>query len=191
MGKNKSDSILKLGIILFVITAIAVALLSYVNEITKEPIARQKEIATQKALNNVLPGDGEFELLDSDLSNEDIIGKIYKSDNGYVFIVYPKGYGGEIELFVGIDNNSKVSGIEITSHTETPGLGANATNQEFKDQYKDKSAENIIEVKKGATTKDEPEISALTGATITSRAITKGVNSATGYYSKILKEGKK
>lgn len=190
MGKNKSDSILKLGIILFTITAIAVALLSYVNEITKEPIARQKEIATKKALNNVLPGDGEFALLDPELSDEDIIGKIYKSDNGYVFIVYPKGYGGEIELFVGIDNNSKVSGIEITNLTETPGLGANATKQEFKDQYKGKSAETIIEVKKGSTTKDEPAISAITGATITSRAITDGVNSAIDYYSKVLKEGK-
>ena len=84
----------------------------------------------------------------------------------------------------------RFTGIKILSHTETPGLGANAPKPQFSGQYKDKPIENKLEVVKVAPTKDN-EIQAITGSTITSKAVTLGVNDAIDFYNTSLKGDKK
>ncbi len=91
---------------------------------------------------------------------------------------------------VGLSSAGKVTGIKILSHTETPGLGANAPLPKFSDQYKNKPIKEKLEVVKVAPSKDN-QIQAITGATITSKAVTLGVNDAVDFYNSSLKGAKK
>ena len=94
---------------------------------------------------------------------------------GYAIIITtPEGYGGDITLSLGVKNDGTLNGIEILSIGETAGLGMNATKDDFKNQFKDKKAEEFKVTKTGAQSEDE--IDALSGATITSRAMVGGVN---------------
>ena len=88
----------------------------------------------------------------------------------------PAGFNGTVTMMVGVDNDGKVTGISIISHTETAGLGATAAadtdaGRAFRDQFIGMSGTVSV-------TKDGGEVDALTGATITSRAVCKGVNAA-------------
>ena len=93
---------------------------------------------------------------------------------GSVVVNVAKGYGGDISVMTGVDKDGKVTGVNILSHSETAGLGANAVKESFRDQF--------VGLVKGITvSKDKPgenSIDALTGATVTSRAVTKAVNAA-------------
>ena len=94
---------------------------------------------------------------------------------GYAInITTPEGYGGDITFSLGVKNEGTLNGIEILSISETAGLGMNATKDDFKNQFKDKKAEEFKVTKTGAQSEDE--IDALSGATITSRAMVGGVN---------------
>lgn len=86
-----------------------------------------------------------------------------------------KGYGGTIQLLVAVDDKGKVIGYNILSHNETPGLGDKTTKSPFKDQFKGKDIKHLV-VTKDPSNKDD--IQAITGATISSRAVTKGVGEA-------------
>ena len=99
------------------------------------------------------------------------------NENSYGFvnnITTPEGYGGDITFSLGVKNDGTLNGIEILSISETAGLGMNATKDDFKNQFKDKKAEEFKVTKTGAQSEDE--IDALSGATITSRAMVGGVN---------------
>ncbi|MFR2465176.1 MAG: FMN-binding protein, partial [Clostridia bacterium] len=112
----------------------------------------------------------------------------YRAENGGVAMkVMGTGYGGDMEMAVGIDADGNVTGVSIISHGETPGLGAKATEADFIDQYSGKNAKETLTVVKGDAA--ENEISAISGATITSRGVTEGVNEALQYYTVYLKEG--
>ena len=102
---------------------------------------------------------------------------------GYAVMVSTGGYGGEILLTVGIDSDLKVTGIDVISHSETPGLGEKCTKSEFKEQFKDKEI-GVKVVKKGA---QGNQVDAISSATITSKAVTKGVDTALAAV-KIIKE---
>ncbi|MPN65164.1 Electron transport complex subunit RsxG [bioreactor metagenome] len=109
---------------------------------------------------------------------------------GYNLTVTPKGYGGLIEMVVGIDDEGKLIDIKILSHTETPGLGAKAADPAFSDQFEKKNVDRIVITKSAPT--EENEVQAISGATITSSAVADGVNTALEYWSKNLKgEGNK
>ncbi len=82
-----------------------------------------------------------------------------------------------------------VSGIDIIKHSETPGLGAKADQPAFKDQFKGKPTEDLVVVKTGASS--DEEIDSISGATITSRAVTNAVNEASAYYNEHLSKGAK
>ena len=97
---------------------------------------------------------------------------------GYALRVEARGYDGMIELMVGVTNEGVVEGIKILSHTETPGLGANAANPSFTDQFKEKH--KLLSVTTSGNPADD-EISAITGATITTDAVIDGVNKAIEY----------
>ena len=169
----KFSYILKLAGTLFLITAIVALLLAGVNSITAPRIAAINAEKTQKAVEEVLPGGGEL-LPDGACVIDDVkISEVYKSDSGFAVKVLPMGFDNTITMMVGVDLEGKVTGIAIISHTETAGLGAVAADkgedgQAFRGQFVGKSGE--LEV--------GTDIDAISSATITSKAVTEGVNMA-------------
>ena len=168
----KFSYILKLAGTLFLITAIVALLLAGVNSITAPRIAAINAEKTQKAVEEVLPGGGE--LLEGGYDTMDgKIAEVYKSETGFAVKVLPMGFDNTITMMVGVDLEGKVTGIAIISHTETAGLGAVAADkgedgQAFRGQFVGKSGE--LEV--------GTDIDAISSATITSKAVTDGVNTA-------------
>ena len=107
------------------------------------------------------------------------------SEAGYVITVTDKdGYGGDIQITVGIMSDGTVNGISFLSISETAGLGMKATEPSFYNQYVNKQADKFVVSKDGG---DGEQIDALSGATITSRAVTGAVNAALGYYQNAFK----
>ena len=163
----------RLAITLLIIAAVMAAALAGVNYITAPIIAELKAEKTQAAIEAVLPGGGESVAFSDDSG---IVTTVYQGESGYAVEVAPVGFDSAITMMVGIDNEGNVLGIDIISHKETAGLGAvaaadTAAGEAFRTQYVGKSG--VL-----AVSKDGGEIDALTGATITSRAVTSGVNAA-------------
>ena len=167
--KKKEAGPVQLVVTLFLISAICAVLLGLVNNITAGPIAAANEAATNAAMQAVLPADS-YEQVEYTGGNA-LVTAVYKAgDAGYVVQVAPSGFGGNLDVMVGVNPDGTCSGVSIISHSETSGLGANATKEDFRSQFVGKS--NV------AVTKDGGDIAALTGATITSRAVCDGVNAA-------------
>ncbi|MFH1539842.1 MAG: RnfABCDGE type electron transport complex subunit G [bacterium] len=163
---------LKLGVFLMVVCTLATLGLALTNQQTAPLIAEQKRVEREAALKEVLPdaatfeetkGQGKTYYLGRDESGKAV---------GAAFEVRPKGYGGEIVIMVGVDTERRVTGIKILEIAETPGLGAKAGAAAFTEQFKGKTAAQVW-----LKDKDEQkgEIDAITAATITSKAVTKGV----------------
>lgn len=202
-----SKAIIKDTIILFVITIISGCLLGYVYDITKEPIALQQEETKLNAYRTVMKDATEFKedyakivkdaskKLTGDYGSNGIeitnALAAYKDDDliGYVIQVIDKdGFGGEIEITVGIDKDKMITGVEILSIDETVGLGMNAKNEEFRNQYVGKKVDSFKVTKTGSSADDE--IDSLSGATITSKAMTNGINGALDFYDILIEEGR-
>ena len=191
MGKD----MFKLGLNLLIISAVAALLLALTNSLTASTIAQRNEQANAEARKLVLESAQDFEQVKdakTDNSKGVKVSEIYEAKDasgntvGYTLKVLPSGYGGTIELMVGIDSaNGQVSGINVVSNSETAGLGAKATDPEFSDQYKGKPLEELSVLKNG--TPGDTEIKAISGATITSTAVTNGVDAAIEVYNNSLK----
>ena len=154
----------RLGAILFIIAALASAVLAFVNGFT-EPIIRENQLRTEEeARREVLPAAVRFVKFDREPTFH--IG-IDKADNivGYTFIATENGYSGLLQTMVGVDENFIITQIKIISQTETPGLGANCTRMEFTDQFRGRTGDRL------SLDKDGGQIVTITGATITTRAI--------------------
>ncbi|KXZ40172.1 electron transport complex protein RnfG [Alkalithermobacter thermoalcaliphilus JW-YL-7 = DSM 7308] len=182
--------ILKLGVILLIITSISGVVLGFTNNLTLPYIQRQAQEANNLARQEVLPGANEFEKVDIDIQSS-LVKEIYKGLNGndvvgYTIKTTPKGYSGEIEVIVGIGIDGTIHGVNIGNHSETPGLGAKASEEEFKGQYKNKKANENIEVIKSGIPKED-EVISIAGATITSQAVTDGVNESIRIFNEVLK----
>ena len=180
--------ILKLGVTLFAICAVAALVLGVTNNITAPVIEERNIQASNEARKIVLSEADEFKELEG--MNSDIVLEVYEGIKdgqviGYTIKTSSKGYGGAIELMVGISKDGKITGVEIGNHSETPGLGSKATEPMFKNQYVDKDVLNSLLVVKGSTNNDN-EISAISGATITSNGVTNGVNAAMKIYNEKL-----
>ena len=177
MKQNESMAmyILRLAGTLLLICAVTAGLLAGVNAITAPVIEELNAAATQEAISAVLPGGFDSEIADyADATG--LVSKVYQGANGYAVEVGPSGFDNTITMMVGVDNEGKVLGISIVSHTETAGLGAVADADTpkgiaFRDQFV--GASGAVSV-----TKDGGTMDAITGATITSRAICVGVNAA-------------
>ncbi|QEZ70874.1 FMN-binding protein (plasmid) [Paraclostridium bifermentans] len=120
----------------------------------------------------------------------DLIEEVYQGTKGgevvgYTIKTTPKGYGGKVEVMVGISNDGKISGVKIGNHSETPGLGSKSADPSFKDQYNGKSTKTPLNIVKGNAS-NENDIVAISGATITSKAVTAGVNAAMDVYEQKL-----
>lgn len=190
-----SSKIIRDAMALTAITLVAGLALGAVYEITKEPIARQEELAKQEAYQEVFPDAGQFETLDLDkeLSQQirtSLDEEGYTQDSiqevtaaldeggqqlGYtITVLSTAGYGGEIEFSMGVSMDGTVEGISFLTIGETAGLGMKADTEEFRSQFAGKQVEAFAYTKNGASAEDE--IDAISGATITTSAVTDGVN---------------
>lgn len=180
---------IRLAGILLIVCAVAAASLGYTNAVTYDRIQEQQVIAGNEARKAVLPDAEAFERLDdSTLSTirsnakysfvtEVYIAKAGENIVGYAVKAVPKGYGGNIDVVVGVTADGSVQGIRVGNNSETPGLGKNAETPKFQDQFIRKTWDSAINVIKSGTPKDN-QIAAISGATITSGAVTAGVNQA-------------
>lgn len=181
MGK-----IFKLGVVLFIITAVTGLILGGVYTLTLEPIRAAKEREKIEALAQTLPGATEFAGVaiegDHGLIKEVNRGTADGELVGYNYTVAPKGYGGLLEIIAGISKEGKLMAIKILNHSETPGLGAKAAEEPFLSQFHGKPVSHLRVTKTGATA--DNDIQAISGATITSSAVVTGVNAALTYFNK-------
>lgn len=190
--KNK---IIKDALALTLITLVAGVALGGVYEITKDPIAKQEAQAKAEAYEQVFTDAAAFEAVEMDdtltktirdqLDQEGYkaqsIEEVMRAEDqsgetlGYAFtVVTSEGYGGDIQFSMGVQNDGTLNGISILSIGETAGLGMNADTPAFKDQFVGKQVEKLQYTKNGATQGDE--INAISGATVTTNAMTNGVN---------------
>lgn len=189
--KIKFKDILVPTVTLFVICLVVSALLAGTNALTKEPIAQNELKKSQEAMHSVCPDAVSFE------GEKGIEIEVYKALNesgeviGCAIPVTSKGYGGDVSVMVGISSvdGGMVTGVEILSHSETPGLGANATSEDFRNQFKDNPSLHGFSVVKDGTGGSEGKIDAITGATITSNAVTNAVNEALNIYMSLCEGG--
>ncbi len=176
--------IVRLGLILFLISSIAAALLGVTYDLTIDQITEQRKIADEVARKDVFPDADTFERFSDEKIAEvqeinPAIADVYfakQGENtvGYVIKTKPSGFSGSIAVVTGISTDGTITGLRIGNHQETPGLGANATLPSFYTQYEGLTITSAIGVSK--TVPGDNEILAISGATITSRAVTDGVN---------------
>ncbi len=177
-----SNKIIKLTVFLLAVTGIAGLAIGYVNGITAPVIAMQAEEKLRQGYTEIYPGADEYAVSTEQKSNElienVILAKKGQDTAGVLYIVTPKGYGGEIKVLVGFDvAEQNITGIKILSQAETPGLGANCVQPWFTQRFTGKTAGSELKVVKVETSAPD-EMEAITAATITSKAIAAGVNVA-------------
>lgn len=182
--------------IMLAITIVAGLILGFVYQITKEPIAQQEAKAKQEACQEVFQDAASFEAMEAAAADDagwaeagyaqesidEVMSAVDASGNllGYVITVTTKeGYGGDIQFSIGIRMDGTVNGISILSISETAGLGMRAE-EVLKPQFSDKQVEKFEYTKSGATS--ESQIDAISGATITTNAVTNGVNAGLYYF---------
>ncbi len=180
---------------LFIICLITTFCLAFVYGITKDTIVERTEKDAEEQRRMVLREADSFEELDG-WEKQDQSGLIskayaaYKGEElvGYVFNALPKGYGGEIAVTVGVNSNNEISGVKIGSNEETPGLGAKAADDAFTGQYTGKDISSVLKVTK-VPAKADNEIQAVSGATVSSRAVTKAVQASAELGEKLFDGG--
>ncbi len=186
MKKFNLKEVLIPTISLFLICTIVTLLLAVTNSVTAPKIDELQKETENRTKSTVLSdaisfSDAKKVKLDK---TEYIYYEGYDSDKniaGYVFTTSAKGYGGDIVTMVGVDLDGTVAGIDFLSISETAGLGMNADKDDFKSQFIGKT--DGIAVNKN--TPSENEVQAITGATITSKAVTEAVNIALELFEEV------
>lgn len=190
-----------------IITLVSGLLLGMVYEVTKDPIKKQEEEQKIAACQKVFEDAEEFQTieeqsvdqmmleslqkaqLEGKVQIDEVLKAVSKDGNtlGAVMQITSKeGYGGDICFMVGIQKDGTVNGISILSISETAGLGMKANTEEFKTQFSEKKVDSFVYTKAGATA--ENEIDAISGATVTTNAVTDGVNAGLSFF-RTLSEG--
>lgn len=199
-------SMLKDAFILFIITVIAGLALGVVYQVTKGPIAIQEAKTKEKAYKEVFlladsfqayedfnPEEAVTALEAAKLPKDEIVEVMEALDEGgglmgYVItVVSHEAYGDDLKFSMGVKVDGQLNGISILSISETVGFGMKANTKEFKEQFENKQTETIRHVKTGA--EGESEIDAISGATITTNAMTNGVNAGLAYFRSITEGG--
>ncbi len=194
--------ILKDTFILFVITLVAGFCLGGVHDITLEPIAKAQQASATATYKEVYPDAANFQETDelieqasaaaADLEGQgfgkvSIDGAMEAVDANGAVIGYlitstsSESYGGDVQISVGITADGTITGVGFLAINDTPGLGMKAKEPAFKDQFNDRAAQTF-EVTKTAASGDA-QIQAISGATITSSAVTNAVNAAVYFYT--------
>ena len=186
--------------ILLAITVIAGFVLGAVYQITKGPIAQAEEAAAMEAYKEVFTDASDFTEIEVDagaLTSGGITGsdinKVLEAKGadgsvlGYVFVITNhEGYAGDIQFTMGVSMDGTTNGISILAISETPGLGMEAENV-LKPQFAGKKTAQFTYTKTGAVS--EEQIDAISGATITTNAVTNGVNAGLYYFQNVLGGG--
>ena len=200
------NKLVKDALVLTCITVVAGFALGLVYEITKTPIANAKIAALQDAYQSVFADAASFEAIedfDSKAATEIVQAAGYTDDTidnvakavdasgnvlGYVITDTTKaGYGGSITFSIGITNDSVINGYSITSISETAGLGMKATDTgagSFASQFVNRNAEIFTVTKTGASSSSE--VDAISAATITSKAMTNGIDACVTYFNSLV-----
>ena len=181
--QKKGDSIAKLGIILFAITFCVALVLGIINSLTKDQIEYQAQLEIQNAIASIYPdADKTEQLALPDSVDKKRISSVYAAYGnsgsiiGYAVESSPNGFGAAIDLMVGVLPDGTVKSVRVlATNSETPGLGTKVAEDSFITQYDGISAP-ISVIKNG--TPGDSEILAISGATISSTAVTTGVNLA-------------
>ena len=186
--------------ILLAITVIAGFILGAVYQITKGPIAEAEAAAAMEAYKEVFVDASDFTeievnanaLAEGGITGSDI-DKVMEAKGadgsvlGYVFVITNhEGYAGDIQFTLGVSNDGTTNGISILAISETPGLGMEAESV-LKPQFAGKKAAQFNYTKTGAVSEDQ--IDAISGATITTNAVTNGVNAGLYYFQNVLGGG--
>lgn len=195
-SKKNNASIIKDALVLCLITLVAAVLLGFVNELTKDRIAEQKAAKKEAAYREVYP-DAASIVTDDEAAAQKVAqaAQLLKENGfesisideaglaldasgrllGYVMtITTKKGYGGAITMTMGYRLDGAITGIAFVTLNETPGFGMQADEPAFKEQFIGKNAFELVYVKTGAAA--ENEIDAISGATVTTKAVTGAVN---------------
>ncbi len=178
--------ILRLVLVLTVISGAAGVLLAFTNKITTEPIAAAKQVEKRAAFRDVLPtfdnDPGATTHAVQTADGQTVVFYVGRKDGAFAGAAFEavstKGYGGPIKLMVGINPDKTVRRIKILEQTETPGLGTKVAQPDFAGQFDNKP----VSATKWAVQKDGGDIVAITGATISSRAVTGAVRQGLELY---------
>lgn len=200
------NKIVKDAMILTAFTLVLGLILGVVNEVTKGPIAKVNYEAEQESYRNVFKDADSFEAyedFDADKAADILAKSEYTSDEilsvntaldksgevaGYVISVTShEGSQADITMSVGIQIDGTLNGYSITSINETPGLGMLVGEEKFYSQFENKAEESYTVVKSAPAA--DNEIESVTGATISSRAVTNGVNASLVYFRTALQGG--
>ena len=157
-----------IGLKLLLICAIVAGVVSLVYSVTKDTYEKNLENTKNEAVSEIFGIKG--------LTREDLgdgVSAVHNAEGQLIgFSVEAKsgGFGGDVEVMVGYDAlTGEVIGVRVIAHSETPGLGAKAAEDSFLSQYKDQSGEIVL----------GEDVDAISGATISSKAVTAAVNTAT------------
>lgn len=197
--KRKETSVVHDALVLTAITLVSGLLLGIVHDITAEPIAAEEERTRIETEQTVFSDAKAFHadlsltpeqtqnLLDKAGISKTVINEIYDAQDadgnllGWVIdVTNSEGYGGDVELMAGIrsrDGSLSLNGISFLSLSETAGMGMKAKDAAFLDQFRGMPADEMIEYTKSGKSADN-EIDAISGATVTTSAVTKAVNAA-------------
>jgi electron transport complex protein RnfG len=180
---------IKMVVVLTVLSVVSGGSLSWLKDFTEPKIENQvMNLVKGPAIRQILeaadndPVEDRFKIQDGDVERNVFVGVFDGTANTVVMEASANGYGGKIGMVVAVNMvDETLRGVAVTTHTETPGLGANAkSDPSFAAQFVDKSITESF----GVTT-DGGQISALSGATITSRAVCLGVNNAVASYNQL------
>jgi len=181
----------KLTIVLTIICSLAATALALVYNITKDPIAYQQRLKKLKAIKAVQPNyDNEPDQDFVDIPPEKNAGgdagltrfyitKKGADPTGVVFVVTGGGYGGPIDLMLGLTPEGTITGIQVLKHSETPGLGAKITEEKFLKQFPSKNIQNT----KWSMKKSGGDIDQISGATISPTAVVTAIHSGLALFS--------
>ncbi len=151
-------------ILVTVVVFVSVFFLSFANRFAAPKIKEQEDAATLAPLKSMFP-----DMTGSTLQNDIYILKANDKTIGYAFLATGIGYKGEIKILVALENETTVKGIVVISQSETPGLGSRITLPSFLDMFAGKKIEDIKLTSEGG------QIDAITGSTISSRAVVEAV----------------
>ena len=186
--KKLESSLKNMLLVLTGVTVISVALLAYVNELTKVPIAQAEAKALSDAVSAVVPGFDNDPIAEKKIQEVDGIGyAVYPATKGGTYIgaaveASAMGFGGELRILVGFDAEGNVLDYSLLSHAETPGLGSKADTW-----FKAGGKGDITGMNPGqaplTVSKDGGQVDAITASTITTRAFLSAVNAAYAAYA--------
>lgn len=187
--------IIKTTLPLLVICFVVALCLAFVNSMTKDTIIERAKSDAEIQRRQVMAEAKSFEEINDWQAKDEsgIIREAYAAYDGqelvgYVFSAFPKGYGGEMKVTVGVGIDNTISGVKIGDNKETPGLGSKASEESFTRQYTGKQIQKEFQVVKHVPS-DDSEIEAISGATISTRAVTNAVQASAKLGEELMKDG--